>query len=84
VDGTTAPNRDWNAIPDLFSGKTGYPGMNLQIAATQGAHSPLATAATGPPDAELGKTLPDEDFRDFRSRRKAECLCPWHATPGMQ
>ena len=34
VDGTIAPTWDWAAIPDLFSGKAGYPGMNLQIAAT--------------------------------------------------
>jgi len=34
VDGTIAPAWDWKAIPDLFSGKAGYPGMNLQIAAT--------------------------------------------------
>ncbi len=34
VDGTICPTWDWRAIPDLFSGKAGYPGMNLQIAAT--------------------------------------------------
>lgn len=33
VDGTVCPTWDWNAIPDLFSGKAGYPGMNIQIAA---------------------------------------------------
>jgi hypothetical protein len=32
VDGTICPTWDWSAIPDLFSGKTGYPGMNIQIA----------------------------------------------------
>jgi hypothetical protein len=32
VDGTVCPTWDWCAIPDLFSGKTGYPGMNIQIA----------------------------------------------------
>jgi hypothetical protein len=32
VDGTVCPTWDWSAIPDLFSGKTGYPGMNIQIA----------------------------------------------------
>jgi hypothetical protein len=36
VDGTIAPTWDRAAIPDLFSGKAGYPGMNLQIAATPG------------------------------------------------
>ena len=40
VDGTIAPTWDWAAIPDLFSGKAGYPGMNLQIAATLGGRSP--------------------------------------------
>ena len=33
VDGTVAPTWDWAAIPDLFSGKAGYPGMNIQVAA---------------------------------------------------
>jgi hypothetical protein len=43
ADGTIAPTRDRAAIPDLFSGKAGYPGMNLQIAATLGGR----VAATG-------------------------------------
>jgi hypothetical protein len=34
VDGTICPTWDWQHIPDLFSAKAGYPGMNLQIAAT--------------------------------------------------
>ncbi|MHB8188561.1 MAG: transposase family protein [Dermatophilaceae bacterium] len=34
VDGTICPTWDWRAIPDLFSGKAGYPGMNIQVAAT--------------------------------------------------
>ena len=34
VDGTIAPTWDWTAVPDLYSGKAGYPGMNLQVAAT--------------------------------------------------
>ncbi len=34
VDGTICPTWDWTAIPDLFSGKAGYPGMNIQVAAT--------------------------------------------------
>jgi hypothetical protein len=34
VDGTVCPTWDWKATPDLFSGKAGYPGMNIQIAAT--------------------------------------------------
>ena len=34
VDGTVCPTWDWKAVPDLFSGKAGYPGMNIQIAAT--------------------------------------------------
>jgi DDE superfamily endonuclease len=32
VDGTVCPTWDWQAIPDLFSGKAGYPGMNIQVA----------------------------------------------------
>ena len=34
VDGTVCPTWDWAHVPDLFSAKTGCPGMNLQIAAT--------------------------------------------------
>ena len=34
VDGTVCPTWDWAHVPDLFSTKAGYPGMNLQIAAT--------------------------------------------------
>lgn len=34
VDGTICPTWDWQAIPDLYSGKAGYPGMNIQVAAT--------------------------------------------------
>jgi hypothetical protein len=44
VDGTIAPTWDWAAIPDLFSGKAGYPGMNIQIAATMAGQ----LAAVGP------------------------------------
>jgi len=32
VDGTVCPVWDWSAIPDLFSGKAKYTGMNVQIA----------------------------------------------------
>jgi DDE superfamily endonuclease len=31
VDGTICPVWDWSAIPDLFSGKAKYTGMNVQI-----------------------------------------------------
>src|SRR3954467_15400448 len=44
VDGTVCPTWDWRDVPDLFCAKTGYPGMNLQIAATLA--GPLA--AVGP------------------------------------
>src|SRR5512135_3471877 len=33
VDGTVCPTWDWAAVPDLFSGKTHFAGMNIQIAA---------------------------------------------------
>src|SRR5215218_3743252 len=36
VDGTVCPTWDWRHVPDLFSAKAGYPGMNLQIAAPTG------------------------------------------------
>jgi hypothetical protein len=44
VDGTVCPTWDWRAIPDLYSAKAGYPGMNIQIAATLGGR----LAAVGP------------------------------------
>jgi hypothetical protein len=44
VDGTVCPTWDWHHIPDLYSAKAGYPGMNIQIAATLGGH----LAAVGP------------------------------------
>ena len=34
VDGTVCPTWDWHHIPDLYSTKAGYPGMNIQIAAS--------------------------------------------------
>ena len=34
ADGTVCPAWDWNAIPDLFSGKAGYAGMNVEVAAS--------------------------------------------------
>jgi hypothetical protein len=36
VDGTIAPTWNWKAIPNLHSGKAGYPGINIQVAATLG------------------------------------------------
>jgi hypothetical protein len=44
VDGTICPTWDWRHIPDLFSAKAGYAGMNIQIAATLGGR----LAAVGP------------------------------------
>jgi len=38
VDGTVCPTWDWRHIPDLYSAKAGYPGMNIQIAATLSGH----------------------------------------------
>jgi hypothetical protein len=40
------------------------------------AHFPASHGSRMPPGAELSKPLPDDDFWDFRSPRKAECLCP--------
>src|SRR5258708_2612732 len=45
VDGTVCPVWDWNAIPDLYSGKANYPGMNVQIACN--------LKATWPPSARF-------------------------------
>jgi hypothetical protein len=36
VDGTVCPTWDWCHVPDLYSAKAGYPGMNIQVAATLG------------------------------------------------
>jgi DDE superfamily endonuclease len=44
VDGTVCPVWDWSAIPGLFSGKAGYAGMNVQVAATVAGQ----VAAVGP------------------------------------
>ena len=44
VDGTACPTWDWRHVQDLFSAKAGYPGMNLQIAATLD----VPLAAVGP------------------------------------
>src|SRR5882757_4392424 len=33
VDGTICPTWDWRAVPDLFSSKAGYAGMNVQVGA---------------------------------------------------
>jgi DDE superfamily endonuclease/Helix-turn-helix of DDE superfamily endonuclease len=65
VDGTNCPTWDWRAIPDLFSSKAGYPGMNIQVGASldgkwvavgtdpvHGArHDAHAYAASGPAQA---------------------------------
>jgi hypothetical protein len=44
VDGTVCPTWDWSAIPDLYSGKSHYAGMNVQIAANLNG----SVAAIGP------------------------------------
>lgn len=44
VDGTICPVWDWSAIPDLYSGKAKYTGMNVQIACNLQGH----VAAIGP------------------------------------
>lgn len=33
VDGTITPTWNWKHVPDLYSGKVGYAGMNVQVAA---------------------------------------------------
>lgn len=60
VDGTIAPTWDWKAIPDLYSGKAGYVGINIQVAAVgpvpvHGArHDAHAWAASGLKDLLAG------------------------------
>ncbi|MGB6457940.1 MAG: transposase family protein [Streptosporangiaceae bacterium] len=44
VDGTITPTRDWKKVPGLFSGKAGYAGMNVQLAASMSGR----VAAVGP------------------------------------
>jgi hypothetical protein len=52
VDGTICPVWDWGAIPGLFSGKVGYPGLNVQVAATMAGDvapvGPVPVPATTP------------------------------------
>jgi len=50
VDGTVRPTWDWRHRPDLYSAKAGYPGMNLQIAATLGGRL-VTVGAPSPPRA---------------------------------
>jgi hypothetical protein len=44
VDGTACPTWDWNQVPDLYSSKAGYAGINVQIACDLG----RSIAAIGP------------------------------------
>jgi hypothetical protein len=44
VDGTITPTWDWKHVPDLFSAKAGYAGMNVQIASSMDGR----IAAVGP------------------------------------
>src|SRR3954454_10416113 len=62
VDGTVCPTWDWRRVPDLFSAKAGYPGMNLQIAATLDGQ----LAAVGP--------VPVHDAHAFEASGLAEVL----------
>ncbi len=64
VDGSVAPTWDWAAIPDLFSGKAGYPGMNIQVAATldgrwppSGRFPSTAPATTRTPSPPLARRI---------------------------
>jgi hypothetical protein len=54
VDGTICPTWDWRHVPDLYSAKAGYPGMNLQIAATLSGR----LAAVGPIRCTVPGTTP--------------------------
>ena len=55
VDGTVCPVWDWNAIPDLFSGKVKFAGMNVQIAANL--NGDVAAIGPVPVNAAPGTTL---------------------------
>jgi len=44
VDGTICPTWDWKQVPNLYSPKAGYPGINVQIACDLGG----SIAAIGP------------------------------------
>jgi hypothetical protein len=44
VDGTITPTWNWPHVPDLFSAKAGYAGMNVQVAASMDGQ----VAAIGP------------------------------------
>jgi hypothetical protein len=59
VDGTIAPTWNWKAIPNLHSGKVGYPASTSQVAATLGGDlaaigaipAPATTPTPSPPPA---------------------------------
>jgi hypothetical protein len=48
VDGTICPTWDWRHIPDLFSAKAGYVGINIQIRRHAGRPRWARTRSTGP------------------------------------
>ena len=81
VDGTVCPTWDWRHVPDLFSAKAGYAGMNLQIAATIDGE----LAAVGPVPVHGAR----HDVYAFAASGLAEVLidCPtvtelrWRSTP---
>jgi hypothetical protein len=95
VDGTIAPTWDWAAIPDLYSGKAGYPGMNIQVAATLGGdvaaigpvpvhgarHDAHAYAASGLKDAIAGHdTIADLGYTGV----DGITIVPYRTPPGGQ
>jgi hypothetical protein len=75
VDGTVCPAWDWCAVPDLFSAKVGYPGMNLQIAATLDG----ALVAVG----EIPIHGARHDAYAFAASGLAEVLADYHAVADL-
>ena len=83
VDGTVCPTWDWRHIPDLYSAKAGYPGMNIQVAATLGgrlAAVGLIPSPRSPPRCprlrRLGLGRPAR--RHLRCGGLGLCRCPGH------
>jgi hypothetical protein len=75
VDGTICPTWDWKAIPDLFSGKAGYPGINVQVATTLDGR--LIAVGTEPVHGAR------HDAHAYAASRLAEALATIHAVADL-
>ena len=68
VDGTVCPTWDWGHVPDLFLAKAGYPGMNIQIAATLGGRRSARSRCPGPVMTPMPSSPPSSKSCSLGSR----------------